>query len=85
VIAGIMKTKKSEILTKNVSIVAWFNRKRLELKNHAQRSRKTIITIYATGELKYPLNSFSKIIKMFLHNFLTFSTLLEPPQIYLTY
>ena len=65
VTAGITNDKitgKSE----NIFLIsACPNRKKVEKKNHPVSTRKIVITIYAIGDMKYPLNSFLKMLIVF--------------------
>jgi hypothetical protein len=66
VTAGIIKEKMIGRREKNPLISACPYRKKVEKKNHPVSIRKMEITIYAIGDIKYPFNSFLKILSVFV-------------------
>jgi hypothetical protein len=66
VMAGIIKEKIMGSSEKKPLISAWPYRKNVEKKNHPVSIRNMEMTIYAMGDIKYPLNSFLKILSVFV-------------------
>src|SRR3990172_8748294 len=66
VIAGAKNRRRNGVVSKIVRREEILAMKMPLVKNHPRMTRKTTMTIYATGELKYERSSFKKMCLMFV-------------------